>query len=60
VQYSKYQNISGSSQAELKILLHPKYHHPKIEIIETMGELTGRKATLLEEFLYTCLDKGKY
>lgn len=44
----------------MKILLHPKYHHPKIEIIETMGGLTGREVTLLEEFLYACLDKGKY
>ena len=43
----------------MKILLHPKYHHPKIEIIETMGELTDRGAILLEEFLYTCLDKGR-
>ena len=43
----------------MKILLHPKYHHPKIEVIETLGELTGGKATLLEEFLYACLDKGK-
>ena len=43
----------------MKILLHPKYHHPKIEVIETMGGLTGRKVTLLEEFLYACLDKGK-
>lgn len=42
----------------MRILPNYKYH-PKIEIIEIMGELTGRGAIRLEEFLYNCLDKDK-
>jgi anti-anti-sigma regulatory factor len=30
---------------------------PKIEIIEISGELTGREALQLEEYLYNCLDE---
>jgi anti-anti-sigma regulatory factor len=31
----------------------------KMEVIEVLGDLTGRDALKLEEYLYTCLDEGK-
>ncbi len=34
-------------------------HNPEIEIIEINGELTGRGAIQLAEFLYASLDEGK-
>ncbi len=33
------------------------FYIPKIEIIEISGELTGREALQLEEYLYKCLDE---
>jgi anti-anti-sigma factor len=37
-----------------------KTHNQEIEIIEVYGDLAGRGATALEEFLYTSLNKGAY
>ncbi len=34
-------------------------HNPEIEIIEINGELTGRSAVRLEEYLYSSLDEGR-
>ncbi len=41
----------------MKIFSHRR-DHSKIEIVEISNGLTGREALQLEEFLYTCLDKG--
>ncbi len=41
----------------MRIIAHYRAHS-KIEIVEISNGLTGREALQLEEFLYTCLDKG--
>jgi len=42
----------------MKIFPHYK-HHPEIEIDAIVGELAGRGAIQLEQYLHTCLDEGK-
>jgi len=43
----------------MKIFPHNHKHHPEIEIDAIVGELAGRGAIQLEQFLHTCLDAGK-
>ncbi len=43
----------------MKIFAHRR-KNSNIEIVEILNGLTGREALQLEEFLYTCLDKGKH
>ncbi|MHC4321666.1 MAG: PilZ domain-containing protein [Planctomycetota bacterium] len=42
----------------MKIITYHQ-HNPEIEVIELYGELTGRGAIRLADFLYTSLDEGR-